>query len=352
LEIKDLLKELTDVPGISGYEAPAAEVAASLMKPFSDEVDIDKQGSVIALKRGWQSGDKRDNILLAAHLDEIGLMVTKIEDGGFMRITNVGGVDVCILPGQAVKVFGKETVRGVIGAKPPHLQQPGDSGKPIQMDDLFIDTGKGKEELEKIIEIGAIVRIESEFIELSNNCFAAQAMDDRSGVAVLVESLRRLMDRKHEWDVYAIATSQEEVSGLGAISSAFRLQPQIAIAIDVTFGDGPGLPERKAYPLGKGPAIGLGPNFHPKITKKLCDLASEYEIPYQVEADPYPGGTDAYSLQVSRAGVPAGLVSIPLRNMHTTVEMLKMDDIKRSAELLSVFISRLDSQFREDLRCF
>ena len=166
MEIKDLLKELTDVPGISGYEAPAAEVAASLMKPFSDEVDIDKQGSVIALKHGWQSGDKRDNILLAAHLDEIGLMVTKIEDGGFMRITNVGGVDVCILPGQAVKVFGKETVRGVIGAKPPHLQQPGDSGKPIQMDDLFIDTGKGKEELEKIIEIGAIVRIESEFINI------------------------------------------------------------------------------------------------------------------------------------------------------------------------------------------
>ena len=352
MELKELLKELTDVSGASGHEYEAAKVAVKHFEPFSDEVSIDKLGSAIALKHGDQVGEERKKILLAAHLDEIGLMVTKIEDGGFLRITSVGGVDITILPGQAVTVLGKEQLKGVIGAKPPHLQAPGESGKPIQMDDLYVDTGRTKDELTDIVEIGTLVRIESEFTELSNGFISAMAMDDRSGVAVLVETLRRLKERKHEWDVYAIATAQEEVSGLGAITTAFRLQPDVAIAIDVTFGDGPGMPERRVSPLGKGPSIGLGPNFHPKITQKLRDLASEYEIPHQVEADPYPGGTDAYSLQVSRAGIPAGLVSIPLRNMHSTVETLKLEDVKRCAELLSIFISRLDSKFQEDLKCF
>lgn len=309
-------------------------------------------GSVIALKRGEQTGEDRKKILLAAHLDEIGLMITKIEDGGFMHITRVGGVDVSMLPGQEVRVLGKEILRGVIGAKPPHLQEPGESGKLVNMEDLYVDTGKSKEELEKIVEVGTLVRIESDFTELANGFIASQAMDDRAGIASLVETLRRLTTRKHAWDVYAIATSQEEVSGAGAMTTAFRIEPEIAIAIDVTFGDGPGIPERQAYPLNKGPAVGLGPNFHPKITKKLCDLAKEREIPYQIDADPRPGGTDAYNLQISRAGIPAGLLSIPLRSMHTTVELLKLEDIKRLAELLSIFISQLDSQFQEELKCF
>ena len=140
-----------------------------------------------------------------------------------------------------------------------------------------------------------------------------------------------MKERRHDWDVYAIATSQEEVSGLGARTTAFTLQPDVAIAIDVTFGDGPGIPERRAYPLGKGPTIGLGSNFHPKITQKFRDLAGELEMPNQIEASPYPGGTDAYSLQISRAGIPSGLISIPLRNMHSTVETLKLDDVKECA---------------------
>jgi putative aminopeptidase FrvX len=353
LELKEILKELTEASGISGYEAGAAEVAAEHLKPFSDEVSIDKMGSVIALKRGEQNdAPERDKILLAAHLDEIGLMVTKIEAGGFMHITRIGGVDVSILPGQEVSILGKEILRGVIGAKPPHLQEPGESGKLAKLEDLYVDTGRSKEELEKIVEVGTLVRIESDFTELANGCIAAQSLDDRAGVASLVETMRRLAGRKHAWDVYAIATVQEEVSGLGAMTTAFRIEPQIAIAIDVTFGDSPGTPERRSYTLNKGPAVGLGPNFHPKITQKLCDLAKEHEIPHQIEADPHPGGTDAYSLQVSRAGIPAGLLSIPLRNMHTTVEVLKLEDIKRLAELLSIFISQLDSQFREDLKCF
>ena len=352
LELKELLKTLTDVSGVSGHEYEAAQVVVKNIESFSNEVNIDKMGNAIALRRGDQVGEDRKKILLAAHLDEIGLMVTKIEDGGFLRITSVGGIDVTILPGQAVTVLGKEQLKGVVGAKPPHLQEPGESGRPIQMDDLYIDTGRKKEELIDIVEIGTLVRIESEFTELNSGCISAMAMDDRAGVAVLVETLRRLKERKHEWDVYAIATAQEEVSGLGAITTAFHIQPDIAIAIDVTFGDGPGMPERRVSPLGKGPAIGLGPNFHPKITQKLIDLASEYEITHQVEFSPYPGGTDAYSLQVSREGIPAGLVSIPLRNMHSTVETLKLDDVKRCAELLSIFISRLDSKFQEDLKCF
>lgn len=352
MELKDILKELTESVGISGYEFGAAEVSARHLKPYCDEVSIDKMGSVIGIKRGEQDGDRRYKILLAAHLDEIGLMVTKVEEGGFIRITRVGGIDASTLPGQEVSILGKEILRGVIGAKPPHLQEPGESGKPVNISDLYVDTGLSKEELEKIIEVGTLIRIESDFTELANGYISAQAMDDRSGVAAVIETMHRLTSRKHAWDVYAIATAQEEVSGLGARSTAFSIEPDIGIAIDVTFGNSPGVSERQSYNLGKGPAIGLGPNFHPKITQKLTDVAKEQEIPYQIEISPRPGGTDAYSLQVSRAGIPAGLLSIPLRNMHSTVEVLKLEDVKRLAELLCVFISQLDSKFQEDLKCF
>ena len=352
MELKETLKELTDAWGISGYEEGAAEAAAKHLKPFSDEVTIDKMGNVIALKRGDQTGDKRYKALLAAHLDQIGLMVTKIEDGGFMRFTRIGGIDASTLPGQEVDIMGKEPIRGIIGSKPPHLQEPGESGKPINLEDLYIDIGLNKEEAEEKVELGTLVKIAGEFTDLGNGGFAAQAMDDRAGVASLAETLRRLAMRKHSWDVYAVATTQEELGVRGATTASFALEPDIGIAIDVTFGNGPGIPERDSCPLNKGPCIGSGPNFHPKITKKLCDAAKENEITHQVEYSPFPPGTDAQAIQISRAGIPAGLVSIPLRNMHSTVEVLKLDDVKRLAELLCVFISQLDSKFQEDLKCF
>lgn len=352
MDLKEVLKELTDAWGVSGYEGTAAEVAAKHLKPFSDEVNIDKVGNVIALKRGDQTDEDRKKILVIAHLDQIGLIVTKIEDGGFMRVTRIGGIDLATLPGQEVSVMGKEIIRGVVGSKPPHLQEPGESGKPVNLDALYIDTGLSKEELEGKVEIGTLVKVEGEFTELGNGCFAAQAMDDRSGVAAMVETLRRLTLRKHAWDVYTVASVQEEITGLGAMSSAYNLEPEIAIAIDVTFGNGPGISERDSSALNKGGAIGSGPNFHPKITKKLIDVASENEITHQIDYCPYPGGTDAYNTQVSGAGIPSGLLSIPLRNMHSTVEVLKLDDIKKLAELLCVFISQLDSEFQEDLKCF
>jgi len=374
LELKEILKDLTTAPGISGYETQAAEVAKKHLNAYSDEVRIDKIGNVVAIKRGGQSGegDERRKILLAAHLDEIGLMVTKVEDGGFLRITAIGGVDSATLPGQEVTVLGKKNdnpltpttplpplirgikgdLRGVIGAKPPHLQAPDEANKPVNMDDLYIDVGLAKEDVEKSVEVGTLVRIESEFLELSNGYIAAQVLDDRSGVAAMVETMRRLTLRKHTWDVYAIATAQEEFSGSGARGAAFGIRPQIAIAIDVTFGAAPGLPERQTFPLSKGPVIGIGPNFHPKISQKLRDVAKEHEIPCQLEPSPHPGGTDAVNIQISRAGIPCGLLSIPLRNMHTTVEILKLEDIKRLAELLSIFISELDTQFEENLKCF
>jgi endoglucanase len=354
LELKEILRDLTSAPGISGYETQAAEVASKHLNAYSDEVRIGKIGNVVAIKRGEQGGegDERRRILLAAHLDEIGLMVTKVEDDGFLRISAIGGVDSSILPGQEVTVLGKRALRGVIGAKPPHLQSPGEAGKLVNMNDLYIDVGKISEEVEKIVEVGMLARIESEFLELLNDHIVAQALDDRAGVAAMVETMRRLTLRKHAWDVYAIATAQEEFSGSGASGAAFGIQPQIAIAIDVTYGAAPGLPERRTFAMNKGPAIGTGPNFHPKISQKLCDVAKEHEIPYQLEPSPYPSGTDAVSIQISRSGIPCGLLSIPLRNMHTTVEMLKLEDIKRLAELLSIFISELDTQFEESLKCF
>ncbi len=347
MDITSLLKRLSEARGVSGYETEVRDIIAEEFGQYADEVRTDKLGNVIALKRG-EGAEPRSRIMLAGHMDEIGLMVTKLEKG-FLRFTSVGGFDERILLGQEVTVHGRRDLPGIIGSRPPHVLPKEEREKIIPMDRLFIDVGVGGEELEHLVRVGDLVTIGRKFTQLQGDLVAGKALDDRTAVAAIAVCLEELSSIRHVWDVYAVATVQEEVGMRGAITSAYGLAPDVAIAIDVTFGDQPGVSEAETVKIGKGPAIGFGPNIHPKLHQALVNVAKELEIPYQVEPIPGRSGTDAWVIQVTREGIPTALLSVPLRYMHTSVETLSLKDAERTGRLMAGFIGRLDAGFMEKL---
>jgi len=347
VDIASLLKRLSEARGVSGYETEVRDIIAEEFGRYADEVRTDKLGNVIALKRG-EGVEPRRRIMLAGHMDEIGLMVTKLEKG-FLRFTSVGGFDERILLGQEVIVHGRRDLPGIIGSRPPHVLPKEEREKIIPMDRLFIDVGVGGEELEHLVRVGDLVTIGRKFTQLQGDLVAGKALDDRTAVAAIAVCLEELSSIRHVWDVYAVATVQEEVGMRGAITSAYGLAPDVAIAIDVTFGDQPGVSEAQTVKMGKGPAIGFGPNIHPKLHQALVNVAKELEIPYQVEPIPGRSGTDAWVIQVTREGIPTALLSVPLRYMHTSVETLSLKDAERTGRLMAGFIGRLDAGFMEKL---
>jgi endoglucanase len=217
------------------------------------------------------------------------------------------------------------------------------------MDKLFIDVGMGTEELARLVRVGDLVTLSREFTQLKGDLVAGKAFDDRTAVAAILVCLEGLASVRHAWDVYAVATVQEEVGLRGAITSAYGLAPDAAIAIDATFGNQPGVSEAETVKMGKGPAIAFGPNVHPKLHKALVDVAQELEIPYQVEPIPGGSGTDAWAIQITREGIPTALLSIPQRYMHTSVETVSLKDVERTGRLMAGFIGRLGEEFMEKL---
>ncbi len=339
----DLLRRLVEASGISGNETAAARVAMKEFEPFADRVELHRNGSVVAVRRATAKprGKPVPRLLLDAHLDEIGLIVTKIEDNGCLRIASVGGYDVRVLPSQEVVVHGRRALPGVIGSKPPHLVTAEDRSRVEPLDELFVDVGRALPAVRRLIKIGDFITAAPSFATMRNSAYACKAMDDRTGVLALLLVLEGLQGRDLEWDVYCVAASQEEFSGLGATTCAFRIAPTAAVAIDVTQGQAPGLSEDETFPMGKGPCIALGPNIHDEMYSRLCAAAKAEEIPYQIEAVPGVTGTDAGPIQVCQAGIPTGLLSIPLRYMHTTVETVFMQDVERTARLLVRFATDL-----------
>ncbi len=345
----DFLKQLSAASGVSGYEAAVRKIIADEFQPYSDEVRTDKLGSVIGLKRANTGQAAQGKIMLAGHLDEIGLMVTKIEKG-FLRFTQVGGFDVRVLLGQEVLVHGQRPLPGIVGSRPPHILPADERDKVIPMDELWIDVGLPEAEVNDLVQVGDLVTVTRTVVELKNSLVSGKAFDDRAAVVCLAECLHHLAAMKHGWDVYAVATVQEETGLKGAITAAFGISPDIGIAIDVGHGDMPGVPEADTLKLGKGPGIAFGPNIHPKLYEKLVAVAKANEIPYQV--DPVPGatGTDAWAIQVTKEGVPTALLDIPLRYMHTSVETLATADLERIGRLLALFIASLDDKTLGELK--
>ena len=349
LEIKQLLKDICEAAGVSGYEHNVARIVKKHFAGHADEVRQDRLGNVVFYKQGC--GENRPRILLAAHMDEIGLMVSKIEEGGFLRFAPVGGIDPRTIVGQEVFLYGKETLAGVIGVKPPHLTENDDVAKAHKMEDLHIDVAMSEDRVKKLVSVGDLAIIRREVIELAGQSIAAKALDDRAGIAVLLVCLQELKRLQHTADVFAVATVQEEVGVRGAATATYGVVPDIGIAVDVTHGEMPGVPEHETCKMGKGPGVTIGPNIHPKVGEEIIRIAKEYRIPYQLEVYPAPTGTDARAIQVTRGGIPTGLVSIPLRYMHTSVELLDLDDVKQAGRLLAYFIAAVDSAFVEGLSC-
>jgi tetrahedral aminopeptidase len=348
----ELVRRLTQAVGPSGYEHHAALAAKAELAKFADEVKIDKVGSAVAFKKGTQHGSARKKILLTAHVDEIGLMVTRIEPGGFLRFTEIGGFDARVLLGQEIYVHPvsklglatKTMYPGIIGAKPPHFQTKNESDSVIPMEDLYIDIGMDEARVRRLVDVGDVATIRAPMVLLKNDRAAGKAMDDRACVAVLVKALEYLRRVNHTWDVYAVASVQEEVgmACLGALTSAYNVRPDIGIAIDGTHADMPLTAEHETFALGKGPTIAMGPNLHPAVVDKLRDVAKSEEIPWQLEPVPGVTGTDAMDIQIALDGIPSGLVSPPMRYMHTPVETIAAADIDRSGRLLARFIQNLD----------
>jgi endoglucanase len=352
-----LLKRLSEAHGVSGYEDQVRDIVHAEFARHADEVRTDTLGNVIALKKGnipagaasyVGARSPRPSIMLATHMDEIGLIVSELEEG-FIHFQQVGGYDDRVLLGQEVLVHGRRQLPGIIGARPPHVLPSEERDKAIPYDKLLIDVGLSAEELPKSVRVGDLITMGRRFVEMQNGIAAGKALDNRASVAAAALCLEELGRVQHLWDVYVVATVQEEVGLKGALTSAYSLQPDLGLAIDVTFAKQPGTPDEHTFELGKGPVIGIGPNFHPKVQKALVEAAERMELEYQLEPTTRPGGTDAAAIQIVREGIPTALITIPLRNMHTPVETLAVKDVERAGRLLAAFAGRLDGDFLESL---
>lgn len=352
MEIYPLLKQLTEAPGPSGDETGIAGAVESLWQPLVDEIVTDRVGSLLGFKRGV--GDEpRPAILLAAHQDELGLLVSRVIDhggSGFLRVSGLGGVDRRQLFGQIVEVHGREKLTGVLGGLPDSMLPEKERGQAYSYENLALDVGLPYDRVRELVSIGDFVTFRQPLRQLLGSRVSGKALDNRSSVAAVTLCLELLQTRRHTWDVIAVATSQEETAYLGAYTSAFAQRPDVAVAIDVGHAKGPGTNDSELPELGSGPLIGMGAEIHPAVFNALREAAKALEMSVATSPNARGGGTDAYALQTAREGIPTGLVEIPLRYMHTMVETADTSDVERAGRLLAEMIARLDDKFLPNLK--
>lgn len=340
----DLLKRLTEIPGTSGREEQVRELVLREMRPLVDEVSVDALGNVIGVKRG--SGTTK--VMLAAHMDEIGFLVKHIDDKGYIRVQPVGGHDPTVLVAQRVLVHTQEhgALRGVLTAarKPIHLQRDKAEGG-VTLPDLFVDLGVlAGEQVKQMVEIGDFVTMDRT-LEVTGDCVISKALDDRSGLFVMLETLRRLQHSAPNATVFAVATVQEEVGLRGATTAAYHVDADVTVALDTTLAvEMPGSVEHDAVTrLGQGVAIKVMDSSHisnPKLVRHMRAIAKRENIPHQMEVLP-AGGTDAAAMQKARRGTAAITLSLPSRYVHTVNEMLSLSDIAADINLLVKFLGEV-----------
>ncbi len=346
---KTLITELVAVPGLSAYEDQIREYLSERWQPLTDERTASKLGSLHGLKKGTGIEPRR-SILIATHMDTIGMMVTSVENG-LLRISKIGGIDNRTLPGLTVNVHTQEGVLpGVIALPPAHTLPESQHDVTVEMEYLWVDVGLLPGDVGKKVEIGDLVTFALEPQDLGDGYFSSPGLDNRSCVAILTETLELLQTRLHQWDVWAVATVQEEVGLVGAGTSAFAIRPDIAVVMDVTFGSGPGAPSHETMEMDKGPSFDLGPSTHPRLYQAFVDYAQSQEISFHRYGYPRGSGTDADKLQLAAEGIPTMVVSLPLRYMHTPVEVIQLRDIQRIARLVAGFIEQLNENFMDALR--
>ncbi len=344
-DLMPFLKDLISAPGLSGHEAPVRKIIEQAWAPLTDELYVSRLGSLHGLRHGRRAGDSAPpSVLYSAHMDAIGLMVTSIVEG-LLHVTQIGGVDARVLPGQMVTVHGRQDLPGIVVQPPAHLLPEEYRERPAPLEYLLVDTGYLPAEIDRLARVGDLVSFAQPPIEMNGEILAGHSLDNRASVAAVTSCLQELQGRELAWDVWAVASTQEEVTLGGALTSAFELHPSLAVAIDVTFGSSPGSPGHQTFPMGKGITLGWGPNIHPALYQAFKDLADRLEIPYRMDIMPRMSGTDAMALQIAGEGVPTMVISIPLRYMHTPVEMISMKDVQRAGRLLAEFAVQLDDTF-------
>ena len=346
------LEKLSNACGVTGREEEVRNLMKELLKSYVDEVKEDKLGNVIGIKRARKKRGKKKplTVMLAAHMDEIGLMVKTITKEGFLQFAKIGGIDDRILLAQRVIVHTqKKPLPGIIGSKPPHIQKEEERKKIVSANEMFIDIGaKNKEEAKKMgVQIGDPVSFDSKFAKVGRNVVIGKAFDDRAGCALMIETMKELGEV--DCNVYAVGTVQEEVGLRGATVAAFGIYPDVAIAFDVTVaGDVPGVKEVEApIKMGKGPSFTVadaGLIAHPKVLRLLVETAEENKIPYQLETG-LPGSTDAARIALTREGVPSGVISIPTRYIHSPTAMLNLSDLRNAVKLSVAAIRKIPKYF-------
>lgn len=334
MNLKDTVFSLSEAYGASGSESPAAELACGMLKEYCPDAEI-IGGSVI----GTLGEKGLPELLLDAHIDQVGLIVTYITDDGFIKFSNLGGLDRRLLPAQPVVIHGKRDIKGVICSVTPHLTNGG--AEVLQFDETAVDAGMTKEELEEIVSLGDSITFDVKCRELKGCRITGGALDDRSGVAAILYALELLKDKKPGYHVTAVFSTQEELGERGAKIAAERIQPDIALAVDVSFALAPGEDELKCGKLGKGPMIGIAPSLSREVSEKLLNIAKDRDIPYQTEVMNGSTGTNADRYSVGgKNGAKACTVSIPLRNMHTPAEVIDISDVEQTGRLIAEFIAK------------
>jgi len=347
MDFFSLISHITTVPGLSGYEAPVAGAFARAFEPYCDEVKIDPMGSVIALQRGRQGGPK---VMLCAHIDEVGLMTTGVEEDGSVRFLSMG-VAAQTLPAQEVWLLTKEgPVYGVIGSVPPHLTDAQQRGKVTAAEELFIDTGLSADEVKRLVPAGTPVQLVGRAMALENSRIASKTLDDRACAAIVLGCAQEMKKRIHDADVYYVLSVREERDSLGALTASERIWPDAAIILDVTHGTMEGCAPGETHPLDTS-TISCGPNTHPGLAAYLREHAEKLGMKVETEVSSGSTWTDAWDVQVACEGVPCVVLSLPVKYMHTTVELGSLNLMRAQAHLLAQAVASMEKGWEETL-CF
>lgn len=337
LELYERITRLSAACGPSGFEDQVFDIAAEQLRPFADSIETDPMGNLIAVRRCGKPNAKR--LLLNAHMDEIGFVVTGY-DRGFLKFSKLGGVDPRMLPAREVLVLTDPPHFGVIDTMPPHVLSSEDMEKSIDIDKLSIDVGLSDEQTKMRIPLGTPVVFAASSVQLCGSQLCGKSLDDRSCIAVLLSALERLQDAELNFDLYILLSTQEELGLRGAGPGTFAIAPDYAVVLDVTHAK---TPDASEVPLecGKGGAVGVGPNMNRRMSQLMLKIAEEKSIPFQTEVLPGRSGTDCWAIQVSQQGVSTALLSLPLKYMHTPVEVMDLQDAEAMVDLLTAFVVAL-----------
>lgn len=342
MELKEIITDLCSLSAPSGFEERAYARVSEYLKPFVDEIGTDSMGNLIAVKRCGADGAKK--LMLDAHMDEIGFIVTSVEKNGFLRFDKLGGVDPRMMPAREVVVLSDPPAFGVIDMMPPHALSTEEMDKAIDPKKLYIDVGLTEEQVKARIPLGTPVVFAGVCAELCENIISGKSLDDRACAAIIIKVMEKLASAKLGVDIYCLISTQEEVGERGAITGTYAINPDYAIAIDVTHAATPDSKKGETMDMRKGAAIGVGPNMSRNITNALFTVAKDKNIPCQTEVMGGSSGTNGWMIQVSREGVSTAVVSLPIKYMHTPVETMDITDADAIVELVSEFALTLGKE--------